>query len=455
MINREPPHFGRIVLSAAFFILMLVWHGPYFAAAMRPKPATYLDFSQEWLSARNFWSGRPAYLPQRKALDIHTHDPTQTVFLDWNGHPPFTSLVALPLGLLPYQDAHMVWNILGLGMFATGCGLLIYHMDISLNPQRILCSLALLLCFYPFLSTLQQGQLTFLLFFLLTLASLATQNDRPLLAGVLVGLAAALKLFPGLLAVYFLVRGRCWALFACVGTFLAANGFSALVFGVEAYRTYITEVIPALQHFTSDWYNHSLHGFIAKLFAPSKQSDVIPLFYSPKLSLLLRGVCFLFVLIGLIIPTWKSRSEPDDGRVWGAWMAGMVLLAPVAWDHYFLLLTFSFFVLLIHLQPGPTRIAWLTSLSLMWIPPLWIYCVMRGRESLVELMRGGDPSLIPPLTPGEGLFFVSLPFYALVFFTLVSVKLAFGLVKLTQACSNPPTSRFPAVERRNGFPLFG
>ena len=64
----------RFGLGAAAAVLALVSFVPVFFGLFRPADP-YRDFSQEWLSARNFWVGEPVYSPQRAAMVRLGEDP--------------------------------------------------------------------------------------------------------------------------------------------------------------------------------------------------------------------------------------------------------------------------------------------------------------------------------------------------------------------------------------------
>ena len=112
----------RIVLWSLLAAAAVAWQQRNWRDSVRPPPDAYLDFSQEWLSARNFITGRPVYSPQVEAALIHDHfrPSRREDMLPWNGHPPAATLLALPFGLLSYPDAHCAWTILMMVLFLIG-----------------------------------------------------------------------------------------------------------------------------------------------------------------------------------------------------------------------------------------------------------------------------------------------------------------------------------------------
>src|SRR6516225_8017549 len=99
-------------------ILASLWQGPTFLKHFWPQPNEIQDFAQEWASARNYFTGRPIYANQEETFRDYlgfkrpdATDPQARFFLKRNAHPPPAVLLALPLGLLPYPPAFLLWNL--------------------------------------------------------------------------------------------------------------------------------------------------------------------------------------------------------------------------------------------------------------------------------------------------------------------------------------------------------
>jgi hypothetical protein len=110
-------------------------------------------------------------------------------------HPPFATLLALPLGVLPFRVAQVVWLVIGTLAIAGGWYLgRVHPWDYAATGLIWMYALSLGIL-EPFL-------------FLLLAAALLVYPRRPLLAGVLIGLAAAIKVYPAMLLVGLLIAGR-------------------------------------------------------------------------------------------------------------------------------------------------------------------------------------------------------------------------------------------------------
>jgi hypothetical protein len=313
-----------------------------------PDVLPVVDFFQEWASARNFLDGRPVYTPQADSYKYYLPPvyvwpslplppvPPDRMFIEVNAHPPTSVLLVLPLALLSYPNATLVWNLLSLGALALSGLIIIRQLNIRLAAWWLLPLTVLLLLNAPLQEQVRQGQLNLLLLLLLTGTWAADRSGWPVLAGVLLGTASAIKLFPAFLFLYFLLRkrwrvvvaGMAWGLLLTLGT--------AAVFGPQTYVSYVRDVIPQVNEWRSGWNNASLPGLFAKLFDPgSKHYEVTPLVHSVWLARLGTGISAM-VIVALL--TWnvpRARSLRDRDQSFAAFVTAMLLLAPMTWEHAF------------------------------------------------------------------------------------------------------------------------
>ncbi|MDW8266097.1 MAG: glycosyltransferase family 87 protein, partial [Gemmataceae bacterium] len=366
---------GLIIFRAAAVFVglgVIVFLGPGFGRTLRPPPQRILDFFQEWASARNYWNGLPIYTPQevtaRRYLGFEP--PNRPYFLlRYNGHPPTSVLLALPFAWLDYSDAFLAWNLLSLVCFAVSIVLVFRNLGVRFPAWGIIPGLALLLFCNPFRQQTLQGQLNLVLLLLLTGVWVADRDGRRVLAGILLGTATCLKLFPGFLFLYFLLKRRWAAVAAGAGTVAALTGVTGLVLGWDAYRDYAQIVIPELARYRGQWTNVSLLGFWEKLFGMGHRT--IPLWPSPLVahagylasSLLVTGLAVSAIV--------RARTPAAGDGAFGLSLVAMVLVSPIAWDHYFLMLLLP--VTLVG-QRLPTswsyRLTFALCLLIGWLTPL-------------------------------------------------------------------------------------
>lgn len=172
---------------------------------------------------------------QRSFNDAVLHLPQGPSDFRWT---PQTAALLIPLGFLPYSAAHIIWFLLMAA--STLASLLVLarcitvavsrREDVALSLSSTLGAFATLLCFavvcQSLTDSLRLGQSTPLLLLGFALLLYGTLFDHPWLAGGGLALAILIKLFPAALLLYYLWRGR--------------YRTAAIAFGVIAGLTVIT-----------------------------------------------------------------------------------------------------------------------------------------------------------------------------------------------------------------------
>jgi uncharacterized membrane protein len=189
------------------------------------------------------------------------------------------------------------------------------------------------------------------------------RRGREGLAGALLGLACLIKLFPGLIVLYLLLRRRWRAAGAALGTFAAGNLLALALVGPGDTIAYVVRMAPrdSAEHGLSP-INVALAGVIRRLLADGPW--VSPLIDAPLLATLLIGLACLGALaillrqIGLTPP-----PAEDDDRAFALVCVIMLLISPLTWWHIFPLLLLPFGLLLQDLRTRLDR--WKLGLGLL------------------------------------------------------------------------------------------
>ncbi len=327
---------------------LLVWQGKPLVRSLQPGPGEARDFFQEWASARNWWNGLPVYTNQEASLalylDLH-RNPDDRYFVEVNAHPPTSVLMALPLAWLEYRDAHLAWNLISLAGLGISAWLIARAFAIPYSP-RLLFIAAFVLVSNPVLQQTIQGQLNCVLLLLITGIWLADRAGKPWLAGVLLGLAAAVKLLPAVLFLYFLARRQWKSLLAGAGCFVGVMLATATILGVDACRSYVQDVLPQISAWRSLHYNLSIPGWWNKLFDPgSKGYAIAPLVFWRSAARLGIALSCLGVAWGMFRAATRARSPAARDQAFGVAVTAMLLVSPVAWEHYAVVLLLPVMIL--------------------------------------------------------------------------------------------------------------
>jgi hypothetical protein len=375
-----------------------------------------LDFSQEWCSVQNYLHGEPVYGDRETALQRflgYYRDPNSndTFFLSVNAHPPTSVLVALPFCWLSYPEAFEVWNVFSLLCLGASLWIVIRQLGLHVTGWGLLAGWALLLFCSPLNQQFGQGNWNLLLMLLLTGAWALERSDKPGWAGVLLGLATAIKLFPAFLLLYYAARGRWRVVITGTAAFLAATLLTASVLGMDAYIMYYRDVMPKMADFRGWWINASFAGLFNKLFDGSS-GHTTPLVYSPMLAKAVAGLCISIVCGILWVAARRTRTSREQDLTFGLAVVTLLLIAPLTWDHYFLLLLAPLAVLWKDLRRlGNWQWLFFIALVLFWLP---------YKQVLDLFMKPGEVAG-QVATPFQVLTIVSYPFYGLLALYAVNV----------------------------------
>ena len=380
------------------------WLGPTWIAAIRPSRTQIIDYYQDWGAARNYWVGLPVYTPHSMSIPRHLGLPSNPVkSIEYNAHPPTSVLLALPLARFDYPDAVMAWNVISLVLFLAS--LMLVALVLPVSRTVLLPLLAVLPYCLPLLGNLQMGQLTLVLGFLVTVIWALSRAGRVGAAGLVLGSAAAIKLFPAYLIVYFIGQRRLRPLLTTLLSLLVLTLATVLVLGVETYHDYVSVVLPRLGTFQGFGYNLSIAGLWHKLFDPGAEVKVklIPPLW-PSLTLARWGTLISDLLISLIIIllAYRARTLAQRDLVFSLAMTGMLLVSPVAWDITLLMLLLPIIIL----ACSPKQLRWMPTALLLILVIIWL-----PQPILTMLATFGG--IIDVATPFFILGAASIKFYAL------------------------------------------
>lgn len=183
--------------------------------------------------------------------------------------PPTSALSLLPLTFLPWRDATHLYLLLNHVFLLAAVALTLVSLRPRLPPRWLLAGSAVIVASYAQINaSFALGQVDATILLLLALGFWGYIRGNDPVAGVAVAAAAAIKLIPGLLLLYFLwkrsIRAFLWG---------AAAGLLFLVLslayaGPDVYESYLTETLPALSKGSTHYSNASLGALIARAHTP-------------------------------------------------------------------------------------------------------------------------------------------------------------------------------------------
>lgn len=331
------PAFQRIVL-VVIGVIILAFRITQFAVFSTQIQWGY-DFSAYWSAAGHLLAGQPIYAadqltgpyaPQRQFLYLY---------------PPPLAAAVTPIALLvpsDYRAAAWIWTALGAVILVAGT-LAVARSTGLVERVRTATGLGpwvlvlLGFTFPPVVGELVLGNVHIVLFGLLSMAWLGVRRgDRRghELAGLAVGIATVIKVFPALLIVWFLLTGRrraaSWAVLGAVVVVAAALPIT----GIGPWLDY-----PAA---------------LLNLSAPSDTTSTLAptVWLAEALGFTTARIVVGVVALGIL--GWAARSLPTRPSFAVAVILS-VLITPALYHHYLAIL---FLPLLLLLADG-RRLPWL------------------------------------------------------------------------------------------------
>ncbi|GFM20192.1 MULTISPECIES: mannosyltransferase [Mycobacteriaceae] len=287
-------------------------------------------------------------------------------------YPPFAAVVFYPLTLVPFGLLALAWQ---LGIVAALYGVVRTSQRLlTVAPCHDARRVAMLwtavgIWTEPLRSTFDYGQINVVL----VLAVLgAVYSSRWWLSGLLVGLAAGVKLTPAVSGLYFLGARRWGAAVFSGVVFVATVGLSLLVVGDQA-RYYFTDLLGDADRVgpVGTSFNQSWRGAISRILGYDAG-------YGPWV---LAGIV---VTAALALLAWRAVGGARDrlAAIVIVQLFGL-LLSPISWTHHWVWVI-PLMIWLLHgplaRRPGARVLGWgwlaLTLVGLPWLlsfaqPTIW------------------------------------------------------------------------------------
>jgi len=275
-------------------------------------------------------------------------------------YPPLLAILLLPLSLLPFQAAGILWWLVNIAL-ALGAFLLLGDlMETQKKPWNWVLVAFLMATSEPLTRSLTAGQLNLLLLFLLTLCLYLLERDRPIAGGVILGLAAALKVFPALLIAMLFWRRKFRAGWAALGTAAGLTLLSTIIAGWSTSLDYLG-VLRQMGYGSSTWSglgqhyhiapaNQSPAALITRLLTVAPEAGLAGIASMPRLASILSAAAALLLLGASFYvsrPSATAKAPGDSKLCYGLFTLTALLVPSLMWDHY---LTIALLPLVLYLN---------------------------------------------------------------------------------------------------------
>jgi len=306
-----------------------------------PEYVQRKDVLQEYVMARAIREGVDPYLPTDVLAERYVEGPSGTRLEHPTPHPPTVAMLFLPLSLLGFEAAAALWLLLELVCLVAAVALLARATGARLSVAATVGVAAALLNWYPLWVEMALGQLTVPLLAIVAAAWLALRRSRWLLSGALVGFGLLVKPVLAPLLLLFVIRGRRRALASALlvvgGGYLAAGW----VLGFATLGRYFTVVLPQVSHlYRASWRNISAPAVAWKALDGTSHgldglTSLPALLYAPRLA---AGAAAVLPLVLALLGLWSVVATHSVDAALAVLVGVSVLVGPVSWPHYLVLL---------------------------------------------------------------------------------------------------------------------
>lgn len=333
--DRADPNRRRFLLAVSAMLVAaavwLKWSGM--------RHGIWVDLDVYAMGGRAILAGDPLY-----GITVH-HLPFT--------YSPFAATLFVPFAIVPAGVARILLTIGSLLCYFVIAGVLTHKSGLATPWAAILVALGVSL--EPFMRNVLLGQINLVLICLVVLDCLVLPSSR---RGWLVGVAAGVKIVPGVFVLYFLLR-RDWGAALRVAISFAATVLLGFVVAPDSSWWFwsggfaSTDKFGAAAIAGSD--NQSLLGIWIRLTHDA----------SPSLAVT-GGLCLLGLVLGLSV----ARLQLMRGRELDAVIAisvGSLLASPISWTHHWLWIIPAMMMLASRRQFVTASLLGV----LFWVGPMW------------------------------------------------------------------------------------
>jgi alpha-1,2-mannosyltransferase len=267
-------------------------------------------------------------------------------------YPPIAAILMAPLAIGPYTFWQVIWT----GGLVWAQQSVLKRCGAPRGWKLGLLGIAVLLAVEPIRTTLGYGQVNTILMALVVADLLPDRPEqrRRIPQGILIGLAAAIKLTPALFVIFMILIGKRRAAITAIISFVVFTGIATILLFRETV-VFFGGLSGGDTRTASPLYtgNQSLLGVFFRLGDSSRTTTVLGL-----------AVAGVLAVLGCLIAAYWWRN---DEKVFAVAIVGLTtcLASPLSWTHHYVwILPLGMAVL----SPGVPR--WARCVGGLWV--LWV-----------------------------------------------------------------------------------
>lgn len=243
-----------------------------------------------------------SYFNQQIAVYGETH-----YFENYIPVPPFSLLFYLPFAILKSIYAKVFFNLISLSVFSFS----LYRLLKYLTANTLFLYFLPVVFFYPLYNNIMQGQAYLLVTALLIEAYIASEKNKQITASVFLAVTISLKIFPGFILFYFLVKKNYKSVLYTILISLILYLMTGLAAGFNTITYYAFNVIPRLMNndIIGSYYhgNQSVYTLLLNLFSRDALHNPNPLFENQYLVIATESL-FITMVLWILIQIQKKGN---------------------------------------------------------------------------------------------------------------------------------------------------
>lgn len=320
----------------AFLLLLFVVRG--FIPAWKHLDS---DFANYYLAARLYRGGYPVeriyewtWFQRQK-----DHAGIERPLVGFIPSTLTSALTIVPLTSLSPVQANRWWLVISLVLLFLSAALLKRMTSLAWRRIGVLIFLAIA----PLHKNFLLGQVHVLMLLLLALAAWLYFRNWRFLCGLTVATAAAMKIYPALFFLFFLVKKQWRALVGLSCGLAGAMLVSVRLFGADACYTYFREILPfglrgeIIDPYTTGW--DSWNALLRRLFIFEPELNPAPVAHLPVLYAVLHALLpTLIIVVFLSTIASKSTCSSRQKLEWAIYCVLLLLLSSEPLPYHFVVL---------------------------------------------------------------------------------------------------------------------
>lgn len=256
-------------------------------------------------------------------------------------YPPFAGLIFIPLSMLKIKQAIWVWYFFSIACLSGIVYLLQRIREKRFSLIELSAIAALFIVYSPIFTNLRLGQVNIFLALLFTLHLFAATKKKEWLGGFAFAGLILFKIFPGILLLYYLVRGNYKMIATTIVAGIGMVLLAVLLLGSELHLHYaavlqsLSDGIGLVKRDLVKFDNSSIYGAVLRTLNYFVEGPPFAAWQTTT-AVIARIIGSMGVLIALLVAARRNRKSAPHIIEISVWIGWTLLAATEIHTQYFL-----------------------------------------------------------------------------------------------------------------------